>query len=156
MGRPDTLHSFSYVPDIGRNLVLLGSRADAYGRVWHLPNPPTRTIREVITDVYAALDKRAHLSVLSKPMLRMVGLFNRDIRELLATYYQFDAPFISDHSAFTSAFGEHITDWDDIVQTTLASLPPRRIATPRRGHVDVLTDRHAGPPAHLSIPTEQS
>ena len=24
MGRPDTLHSFSYVPDIGRNLVLLG------------------------------------------------------------------------------------------------------------------------------------
>ena len=45
MGRPDTLHSYSYVPDIGRNLVLLGGRDDAFGRVWHLPNPPTRTTR---------------------------------------------------------------------------------------------------------------
>ena len=134
MGRPDTLHSFSYVPDIGRNLVLLGSRADAYGRVWHLPNPPTRTIREVITDVYSALDQPPRLTVLSKPMLRAVGLFNRDVRELLSTYYQFDAPFISDHSAFTSAFGGHITDWDDIVQTTLASY--RHAASP---HVDVAT-----------------
>ena len=49
------------------------------------------------------------------------GLFNRDVRELLSTYYQFDAPFIADHSAFTSAFGGHITPWDDIVHTTLAS-----------------------------------
>ena len=76
MGRPDTLHTYSYVPDIGRNLVLLGSRADAYGRVWHLPNPPTRTIRDVITDVYSALDQPPRLTVLSKPMLRVVGLFN--------------------------------------------------------------------------------
>ncbi|MET0144215.1 MAG: NAD-dependent epimerase/dehydratase family protein [Ilumatobacteraceae bacterium] len=134
MGRPDTLHSFSYVPDIGRNLVLLGSRADAYGRVWHLPNPPTRTIRDVIIDVYSALDKPARLSVLSKPMLRVVGLFNRDVRELLSTYYQFDAPFISDHSAFTTAFGGHVTAWDDIVQTTLASY--HRVAA---SHVDVAT-----------------
>ena len=39
MGRPDTQHTYSYVPDVGRNLVLLGSRDDAYGQVWHLPNP---------------------------------------------------------------------------------------------------------------------
>ena len=39
MGRPDTLHTYSYVPDVGRNLVLLGSRDDAYGQAWHLPNP---------------------------------------------------------------------------------------------------------------------
>ena len=132
MGRPDTLHSFSYVPDIGRNLVLLGSRADAFGRVWHLPNPPTRTIREVITDVYSALFRPPRMTVLSKPMLRAVGLFNRDVRELLSTYYQFDAPFIADHSAFTSAFGGHITDWDDIIHTTLASY--RHAPTP---HADV-------------------
>src|SRR4051794_14453276 len=129
MGRPDTLHSFSYVPDIGRNLVLLGSRADAYGGVWHLPHPPAPTVRAVIIDVSAALDQPARLTVLSKPMLRVVGLFNRDVRELLSTYYQFDAPFVSDHSAFTAAFGGHITDWDDIVQTTLASY--RRVASPR-------------------------
>ena len=99
IGRPDTLHSYSYVPDIGRNLVLLGSRDDAFGRVWHLPNPPTRTTREIITDVYAALDQPARITVLNKPMLRVIGLFNRDVHELLSTYYQFDAPFIADHTA---------------------------------------------------------
>ena len=54
-------------------------------------------------------------------MLRVIGLFNRDVHELLSTYYQFDAPFIADHTAFTSAFGGHITDWNDIIQTTVAS-----------------------------------
>ena len=39
MGRPDTQHTYSYVPDVGRNLVLLGTRDDAYGQVWHLPEP---------------------------------------------------------------------------------------------------------------------
>ena len=121
IGRPDTLHTYSYVPDIGRNLVLLGSRDDAFGRVWHLPNPPTRTTREIITDVYAALDQPARITVLNKPMLRVIGLFNRDVHELLSTYYQFDAPFIADHTAFTSAFGGHITDWNEIIHTTVAS-----------------------------------
>ncbi len=80
IGRPDTLHSYSYVPDIGRNLVLLGSRDDAFGRVWHLPNPDTRTTREIITDIYAALDQPARIAVLNKPMLRAIGLFNRNVR----------------------------------------------------------------------------
>ena len=58
MGRPDTLHTYSYVPDVGRNLVLLGSHDDAYGRAWHLPNPVTRTTRQIIIDVYAAAGTR--------------------------------------------------------------------------------------------------
>jgi hypothetical protein len=37
------------------------------------------------------------------------------------TYYQFNAPFLADHTAFTTAFGEHITDWNEIIPTTLAS-----------------------------------
>ena len=58
MGRPDTQHTYSYVPNVGRNLVLLGAHEEAYGRVWHLPNPPTRTTRHIIIDVYAAAGMR--------------------------------------------------------------------------------------------------
>ncbi len=127
MGRPDTLHSYSYVPDVGRNLVLLGARDDAFGRVWHLPNPPTRTTRAIIGDVYAALDRPARISVLHKSVLRAIGVFDRDVRELLSTYYQFEAPFVADHSAFTTAFGGCVTDWHEVISTTLASF---RHATP--------------------------
>ena len=128
MGRPDTLHTYSYVPDVGRNLVLLGSRDDAYGRVWHLPNPETRTTRHIIIDVYAAAgQRRTDVTALKRPMLRALGLFNRNVRELLHTYYQFDAPFVVDDSAFRDAFGGHTTHWDDIVATHRRLVPrPRR------------------------------
>ena len=120
MGRPDTEHTYSYVPDVGRNLVLLGSHADAYGRVWHLPNPPIRTTRQIILDVYAAAgNRRARITALKRPMLRALGLFNRNVRELLHTYYQFDAPFVVDDSAFRNAFGGHTTGWDEIVTSTV-------------------------------------
>jgi nucleoside-diphosphate-sugar epimerase len=120
VGRPDTEHTYSYVPDVGRNLVLLGSHDDAYGRVWHLPNPPTRTTRHIVTDVYAAAGmRRTDVTALKRPMLRALGLFNRNIRELLHTYYQFDAPFVVDDSAFRAAFGGRVTSWDDIVATTV-------------------------------------
>jgi nucleoside-diphosphate-sugar epimerase len=137
IGRPDTRHSYSYVPDIGRNLVLLGSRDDAFGRVWHLPNPQTRTTRDIITDIYAALNQPTRITVLKKPMLRAIGLFNRDVHELLSTYYQFDAPFIADHTAFTSAFGGHITHWNEILHTTIESH-----RHPAPAQIDVATASH--------------
>lgn len=119
MGRPDTLHSYSYAPDVGRNLVLLGSRSEAYGRAWHLPNPETLTTRQVIIKIFEAAGTKPRITALKRPMLRTIGLFNRDVRELLATYYQFDAPFIVDDTAFTTTFGGEVTGWDDIVNTTL-------------------------------------
>ncbi|HMJ74512.1 MAG TPA: NAD-dependent epimerase/dehydratase family protein [Iamia sp.] len=120
VGRPDTDHTYSYVPDVGRNLVLLGSHDDAYGRAWHLPNPPTRTTRQIILDVYATAGaRRSDLTALKRPTLRALGLFNRNVRELLHTYYQFDAPFVVDDSAFRNAFGGRTTSWDEIVATTV-------------------------------------
>lgn len=120
MGRPDTQHTYSYVPDVGRNLVLLGSRDDAYGRAWHLPNPDTRTTRQIIIDVYAATGtRRTSVTALKSPMLRALGLFNRNVRELRHTYYQFAAPLVVDDSAFRDAFGGHTTSWDDIVTRTV-------------------------------------
>jgi nucleoside-diphosphate-sugar epimerase len=120
MGRPDTLHTYSYVPDVGRNLVLLGSHDDAYGRAWHLPNPVTRTTRQIIIDVYAATGtRRTSVTALKLPVLRAFGLFNRNVRELRHTYYQFAAPFIVDDSAFRDTVGGYTTSWDEIVTTTV-------------------------------------
>ena len=120
IGRPDTLHTYSYVPDIGRNLVLLGSRDEAFGRAWHLPNPDTRTTRQIILEVYAAAgSRRTSVTALNMPMLRAIGLFNRNVRELTHTYYQFAQPFVVDDSVFRAAFGGHTTSWDEIVTRTI-------------------------------------
>jgi hypothetical protein len=46
MGDPDMPHTYTFIPDIGENLVRLGERDEALGRVWHLPSPETRTTRD--------------------------------------------------------------------------------------------------------------
>ena len=49
LGDPDMPHTYTFIPDIGENLVRLGERDSALGRAWHLPSPETRTTREVVT-----------------------------------------------------------------------------------------------------------
>lgn len=120
MGRPDTLHSFSYAPDVGRNLVLLGSRPDAYGRAWHLPNPPTRTTRAVVAAVGDAIGRPVRLVAAPRQVLWVLGRFDGDTRELLHTYYQFARPFVVDDTAFRAAFGGTVTDWPEILERTIA------------------------------------
>jgi hypothetical protein len=89
-------------------------------RARHLPNPETLTTRPVITKVFEAARATPRITTLKRPLLRALGLTNRNVRELLATYYQFDAPFIVDDTGFRAAFGGDTTPWDEIIDTTLA------------------------------------
>ena len=78
MGDPDMPHTYTFIPDIGENLVRLGERDDALGRVWHLPSPETRTTREVVALVYQAAGTEPRLKVTPAWQMRALGLVNRD------------------------------------------------------------------------------
>ena len=53
LGDPDQPHTYTYIPDIGEGLAVLGEHPDALGQVWHLPNDPnTRTTRQLVDLVY--------------------------------------------------------------------------------------------------------
>ncbi len=53
LGDPDQPHTYTYVPDIGEGLAVLGEHPDAPGQVWHLPNDPdTRTTRQLVDIAY--------------------------------------------------------------------------------------------------------
>ena len=98
MGDPDMPHTYTFIPDIGENLVRLGERDDALGRVWHLPSPETRTTREVVALVYQAAGTRPRLKVTPAWQMRALGLVNRTVREINEMRYEFDEPFIVDAS----------------------------------------------------------
>ena len=40
LGDPKTVHTFTYTPDLGHALAVLGQSADAYGQTWHAPTSP--------------------------------------------------------------------------------------------------------------------
>ncbi len=125
LGDPDQPHTYTYIPDIGEALAVLGEHPDAPGHVWHLPNDPdTRTTRQLVDIVYQrAGHPRAKLRRLPPLMLRALSLANRTMRELLEMQYQFEEPFIVDSAKITSRLGARPTSVDVALAETLAAYP---------------------------------
>jgi nucleoside-diphosphate-sugar epimerase len=108
-GDPDQPHTYTYVPDIGRGLAILGEREEALGQAWHLPSPETLTTREFVEMIFEEVGEPARIQAAPKILLRAMGLFNPGMREMIEMLYEFEEPFVVDHSKFEEAFGEHAT-----------------------------------------------
>ena len=123
LGDLDQPHTYSYIPDIGEGLAVLGEHPDAPGEVWHLPNDPdTRTTRQLVDLVYRQAGRSgARVRALPPLMLRGLGLFNATVRELLEMQYQFEEPFVVDSSKMVSKLGVMATPYEVAIAETLAT-----------------------------------
>jgi nucleoside-diphosphate-sugar epimerase len=120
MGNLDLPHTQSYLPDIGQGLAILGEREEALGQAWHLPSPETVTTRQFIELVFEETGQPPKVQVLPKFMLKILSLFSPMMRELDEMLYEFEEPFILDHSKFEQAFGNHATPLHEAIRTTIA------------------------------------
>src|ERR671921_129447 len=118
-GDPDQPHTYTYAPDIGRGLVILGEREEALGQAWHLPSPETVTTRQFVETIFEVVGKPARVQAVPKILLRAIGLFNPGIRETIEMLYEFEEPFVVDHSKFEKAFGEHATPLKEAIGDTV-------------------------------------
>jgi nucleoside-diphosphate-sugar epimerase len=123
LGDPDQPHTYTYIPDIGEGLAVLGEHPDAPGQVWHLPNDPdTRTTRELVELVYQhAGQARARLRAMPPLLLRALALANPTLRALVEMQYQFDEPFVVDSSKITMKLGLLATPIEQALDDTSAS-----------------------------------
>ncbi len=118
-GDPDQPHTYTYAPDIGRGLVILGEREGALGQAWHLPSPETVTTRKFVEMIFEGIGKPARVQAAPKILLRAIGLFNPGIRETIEMLYEFEEPFVVDHSKFERAFGLHATPLKEAIAETV-------------------------------------
>jgi nucleoside-diphosphate-sugar epimerase len=118
-GDPDQPHTYTYVPDIGKGLVILGEREEALGQAWHLPSPETVTTREFVGMIFEEAGKPARVQTAPKIVLRAMGLFNPGIRETIEMLYEFEEPFVVDDSRFEREFGEQATPLREAIQRTV-------------------------------------
>jgi len=127
LGNPDQPHTYTYIPDIGEGLAVLGEHPDSPGQVWHLPNDPdTRTTRQLVDTVYRLADQpHSRLRQIQPLLVRLAALTNRTLRELLEMRYQFDEPFIVDSSKIAATLGVHATPIDRALAETLATYRTR-------------------------------
>ncbi len=120
LGNPDLPHTYTYMPDIGKALVILGAREEALGQVWHLPNPETVTTRQFVEMIGSVLEKPIKIQATPKLLLQAIGIFSPTLREVAEMVYQFEEPFVVDDSKFTQAFGKLVTPLAEAIATTVA------------------------------------
>ena len=120
IGDPDLPHTLSFIADVAEAMVRLGADAEAHGRVWHVPNPPTESLR-----AYAERVARA-AGVPARPMqvapylgMRLAALLAPPVRAVLQVRYQTVHPWVVDHGAYAARYGDHATGWDEAVQRTV-------------------------------------
>jgi nucleoside-diphosphate-sugar epimerase len=123
LGDPDQPHTYTYIPDIGEALAVLGEHPDAPGQVWHLPNDPdTRTTRQLVDIIYQrAGQPRTKLRAMPPLMLRALGLINPTVRELGEMQYLFEEPFIVDSSKIARKLGVQAPPIDQALDDTLTT-----------------------------------
>jgi len=66
-----------------------------------------------------AVGTKASVSVMSRTLVNVVGLFNGTVRELKEMLYESEAVRL-DHSQFEAAFGNYATPLSEAIDTTLA------------------------------------
>ncbi len=115
-------HSLTFTPDAARGVAMLSERESAWNQVWHLPTAPNpSTGKEIIEMAAAAFGVAPKYRVLSRPLLRVVGLFNPRVRESYEMLYQSDAPYLFDSTKFTKEFGFAGTPYSEGIQITADS-----------------------------------
>jgi nucleoside-diphosphate-sugar epimerase len=98
-------HSYTYTPDAAKSLVLLADSESGWNQTWHVPtapNPPTG--KEFIQMVAKEFGVAPKYRVLGRPLIRLAGLFNSDIRDSYEMLYQSDSEYLFDSAKFSKAF----------------------------------------------------
>jgi nucleoside-diphosphate-sugar epimerase len=105
LGDLDQPHSLNYIDDFARDTIRLALDPRAAGGVWHLPAGPAPTGREFVEMAFAAATRPPRVGVYRTWAIRLLSLFNAEMRELSEVLYQFQRPFVIDSSRFEETFG---------------------------------------------------
>ncbi len=104
-GNDKLAHSFTYTPDAGKATALLGNTEEAYNQVWHLPTSPEKITGEEMINMFAKeFSVPARYSRLRPLMMKMAGMFNKTVKEMLEMMYQMEYDYIFDSSKFNNKF----------------------------------------------------
>jgi nucleoside-diphosphate-sugar epimerase len=122
IGPIDVPHEFVFVPDVGPVVETLTRTPEAYGRWLHLAGSGTITQREIVTRAYALAGREPKLMVAGKPMLRVLGLFNPIVRELVEMNYLMTEPLVLDDTALRALIGPiRKTSYDEGIRQSFAA-----------------------------------
>jgi nucleoside-diphosphate-sugar epimerase len=106
IGPLDTPHEYVFVPDVGPVVAQLIDNPAAYGRWWHLAGAGAITTREIVNRAFALTGHKPRMLVAGKTTLRLMGLFNPLMREMVEMNYLQTSPLVLDDAALRGLLGD--------------------------------------------------
>lgn len=120
LGNPKAVHTFTYTPDAGRSLAVLGNTASAYGQVWHALTSKEPITGEQYVRIACELAGRPYaLQAARRWMLILMGIFVPVVRENMEMLYQFEDNYRFDSSKVERALGFAATGYREGIAATL-------------------------------------
>jgi nucleoside-diphosphate-sugar epimerase len=101
----DVPHQFVYVPDVGPVVAQLAATPGAYGRVWHFAGSGTTTQAAILKEVEKQTGRPLRMRAAGKTLLRLLGLFNPMLREMVEMHYLLTEPVLMDDRALERLLG---------------------------------------------------
>ena len=119
-GPVNSLHEFVFTPDVGPVIVELMSRPECFGEAWNFAGPEAIPTVDFITRIYRAVGKSPKYRVLGAGILKVVGLFNGDAKEVVEMLYLQETPVLLDDAKLAAKLGGlHKTSYDEGIRLTL-------------------------------------
>nr|WP_121271400.1 NAD-dependent epimerase/dehydratase family protein [Pedobacter schmidteae] len=122
IGNPKVIHNFTYIPDAGKAMYLLGQNPDSGNQIWHLPTAPAISGKAFIELAAGIYGVKPAFSTINKFMLQMVGLFKKVVAGTVEMYYQYDHDYNFNSSKFENAFNVQPTTYTDGIKTMSETL----------------------------------
>ncbi|KAF1042165.1 MAG: hypothetical protein GAK35_02865 [Herbaspirillum frisingense] len=105
IGPLDRPHEFVFVPDVGPVVAKLVGTPAAFGKIWHLAGAGVTTQQALVAEMERQTGRKLKTRVAGKTMLRLTGMFNPFMRELVEMHYLQTQPVIMDDSALQQLIG---------------------------------------------------
>ena len=106
--KDNTLRTLIYTPDAAKAMALLGNTPDAYHQTWHLPCDNNRlTSNEFIQLISNIMNEKLEYIILRNWKIRLIGCFNRGMKEIVELLYRYKKDNIFDSSKFMQRFPDY-------------------------------------------------
>jgi len=116
IGKLDIPHSYAYIRDVGKNTVLAAGSPEAFGKIWHLPTAGPITQQQILDILRDMLSRNVHANCVSSGF---GAGFNPEFKAWKDVMYQYERPYVINHSRFSTTFGERCTAHTQALWETL-------------------------------------
>ncbi|WP_391122670.1 SDR family NAD(P)-dependent oxidoreductase [Psychrobacillus sp. L3] len=121
VGNQRISREFIYTPDGAKAIVNLSLLNEAYGQSWNIPGPGVISGEEIVKTIRKITGYQKGVSTISKNMIRFLGLFNRQMREVVEMFYLNEEPVVLNGEKYEKLIGKvPSTSYEEGLRQTIA------------------------------------